>query len=443
MKGNEMRNRTFFLLKGHGVYNVLLPFFMPVAFLSLMMFPSLAFCASWEPIGPEGGNFIFSMTNPADANEVTAITTSPSPSNVYRSTDAGASWSKVGEIPSSYVYDVSAFDFSTLYAISSSRCYRSVDGGVSWTAASMPSSVGWPYRVCADPTDSSKVYAAGYIYDYQIYPYTYSMVFFKSTDGGLNWSASSFFTFDSFYPYDMAISESNPGVMYVSGYKQINKDSFGVLLQTLDGGNTWTDISSSVDPERYNYFESVAIDPTDENKVYVGGTYFYRSTREGHGNELSWVRSATRSYYYTIDIDPVEPSRIYAAGYQSVSVSSDYGQSWTIQSGCIRSSGRHIEVAPADPSKIYVSSYAGLIMSSDSGATWSPAHNGIYAASIAAIAVAPSTVIIQNSGYLMAYRRVRTATWQDVVTPESCGEVCDILINPDNPDAVLILEGSG
>jgi len=262
LKGDDMRIRAMFISKECGVYNVLLTF---IVFLSLIILPSAAICASWEPIGPEGGSFIFSMTNPADANEVTAITTSPSPSNVYRSTDAGASWSKIGEIPYSYIYDVSAFDFTTLYAITSSRCYRSMDGGVSWTTASLPSSVGWAYRVCADPTDSSKVYAAGYIYDYQIYPYTYSMVFFKSTDGGLNWSASSFFTFDSFYPYDMAISESNPSVMYVSGYKQVNKESFGALLQTLDGGNTWT--QWSIDLEA---FADQNVDLTNIDKFYIG-----------------------------------------------------------------------------------------------------------------------------------------------------------------------------
>jgi photosystem II stability/assembly factor-like uncharacterized protein len=432
-----------FLSKEHSVYTFPMFYLLPVTFLSLMMFPSMAFCESWEPIGPEGGNFIFSMTNPMDANEVTVITTSPSPTNVYRSTDAGASWSKIGEIPSFYVSDVSAFDFSTIYAITSSRCYRSTDGGTSWTESRLPSSSGWAYYVRAHPTDSSKVYAAGYVSDYQSYPYTYSMVFFKSTDGGLSWSVSSFFTFDTFYPYDMAISKSNPSVMYVAGYKQISNTYFGALLKTEDGGNTWTDISSSVNTEPFNFFDSVAIDPTDENKVYVGGDDVYRSVREGRGRELTWVRSATRFNCYTIDIDPVEPSRIYAGGYERVSVSTDYGQSWRTYNDCIRSSARHIEIAPADPSKIYVASYGGLYKSPNSGATWDSTHNGIYAARIAAIAVAPSTVIVQNSGYLMAYGRGRIASWRDVVTPESCGEVCDILIHPDDPDTVLILEGYG
>ncbi len=439
-----MKTRAMFISNEPDVFALPLSFMLTIIFLSLTITPSAVFCDSWHPIGPEGGNFIFSMTNPMNANEVTAITTSPSPSNVYRSTDGGISWNKIGEIPSSYLYDVSAFDFSTIYAISGYQCYRSADGGVNWTIASMPYSMGWAHHVCVDPTDSSKVYAAGYESEYQNNTFIYNMVFFKSTDGGLNWSVSPFFSFEYFYPYDMAISKSNPSIMYVSGRKEVGNEYVGALMKTVDSGNTWTDISSSVDTERYSYFESIAIDPTDENRVYVGGNAFYRSVREGHGSELSWIRSSTRFNCNTIDIDPVDPSRIYTGGYQSISVSTDYGQIWTTYNGCTRNWVQNIEVAPADPSRIYASSITGLYKSLDSGATWGTAHEGIYAASIPVLAVDQWKIIVQNSGYLMAYdRRGRTPSWQDVVTPESCGEVCDILINPNDNDTVLILEGYG
>lgn len=447
MKGDEMNTRAIFIAKECGLNNLPLFFFLPVVFLSQMMLPSVAVCDSWQPIGPEGGNFIFSMTNPMDANEVTAITTSPSPSNVYGSVDAGASWNKIGEIPYAYISDVSAYDFSTIYAISGSRCYRSIDGGASWTSASLPSSSGYAYCVCVDPTDSSKVYASGYFSDYNNYPYSYSMAFFKSDNGGRNWSASSFFTFDYFYPQDMAISSSNPNVIYVAGIKELRVGNsynyYGALFKSTDAGESWTDISGSVESERSNYFYSVAVDPTDEDRVYVGGSYFYSSARTGRGHELSWQRSSTRLSPYSIKVDPVEPSRIYITGYQSISVSTDYGQSWITHYDCVHSSAQHVEVAPADHSKVYVSSYAGFYKSADSGTTWDTAHNGIYAASIPALAASPTKVIIQNSGYLMAYIRSRTAAWQYVVTPESCGTVCDILLNPEDPDTVLILEDYG
>jgi photosystem II stability/assembly factor-like uncharacterized protein len=420
---------------------------LPSAFLLsgvcfwLLALPSLAFCASWEPIGPDGGSFIFSVTNPANANEVTAITTSPSPSYVWRSTDAGTTWTKIGEIPYSYISDVSAFDFSTLYAISSSRCYRSTDGGATWTESRLPSNAGWAYNVCVDPTDGSKVYAAGY--EYISSDQIERLAFFKSTDGGLSWSASSCFNFDYFGPQDMAISKSNPNVIYVAGYKAVGLYSYGALLKSSDAGNTWTDISSSVDSERYNYFYAVAVDPTDADKVYVGGSYFYRTARTPRGTELTWTRSPTPLFIYTIGIDPVEPSRIYIGGYQSVGVSTDYGQSWTLHPNCVKSAAMHVQAAFANPSTVYVSTYAGFYKSPDLGTTWTPAHQGIRAAMIPALAVAPSTVLIQSNSYLMAHNRDADGAWQYVVTPESCGVVCDILINPSDPDIVLILEDYG
>ncbi len=440
MKGTKMRKSERYFLSGGGVGRIWFAFSFPVVFTFLLMFPSVTLCASWEPIGPDGGNFIFSMTNPANADEVTAITTSPSPSYVWRSTDAGATWSKIGEIPYPYVYDVSAFD-STLYAISSSRCFRSTDGGISWSESRLPSSSGYAYQICAHPTDSRIVCAAGYKYDSS--SRTESLAFFRSTDGGLSWSASSFFTFDYFHPLEMAVSVTNPSVIYVSGIKEAGSYYGGVLLTSTDGGRSWTDITSSLETENYNSFYSVAVDPTDGDKVYVGGAYFYRSVRTPRGTDLTWTRSRAPLFIYSLSVDPVNPSRIYASGYESVAASTDYGTSWNLRSNSVKSSARHIAVAPADPSRVYVSSYAGLYKSPDAGATWHPAYEGIRAARIAALAVDPSLILVQNSGYLMAYRKRRNFTWEEVVTPESCGEVCDILINPDNPDTVLILEGYG
>ena len=431
------------LLRCGSMNTIRLTVLVPVVLFCLLIFPSVTFCATWEPMGPDGGSFIFSTTNPANANEVTAITTYPSPSNVYRSNDAGATWSKIGEIPSSYVYDVSAFNFSTLYAITSSRCFRSMDGGATWTESRFPSSSGWAYRVCAHPTNSRIVYAGGYYSNYDSYPYTYSMVFFRSTDGGMNWTASQFFTFEYFYPYNMAISKSNPSVLYICGYKDTGNQYSPALLTTSDGGNTWTDISSAVETEPYLLFTSVAVDPIDDAKVYVAGDYFYRGARTGRDQNLSWTRSPTPRYIYSMGIDPVDPSRIYLGMYESIATSMDSGRSWNIINNSVKHATEHIAVAPADPSKIYISSYAGFYKSPDFGSNWDTAHGGIYAARINAMAVDPRMILVQNNGYLMSYGRGRNITWEDVVTPESCGEVCDILINPDNPNTVLILEGYG
>ena len=448
-----MRKTAICFPKEDRFYRIPFTTLLAVASGFLLMLPSVAFCASWEPVGPSGGNFVGSVTNPTDASQITVVTTSPSPSNVYRSTDGGASWSKIGEIPTSYVSDVSAFDFSKLYAISGSRCYLSSDGGANWTYSSFPSNSGWAYHVCVDPTGrGNKVYAVGYLYNSS--DRTYSMAFFKSTSSGRDWSARSFFTFEYFYPYDMAISRSNTSVMYVAGYKRIGNDYYGLLLKSSDGGNSWTDISSSVDASPGDFY-GVAIDPTDPDRVYVGcfyysfgsyGYYVYRSESTGLTGELSWTRVATDSYAFSIGIDPTEPSNIYTAGHKAVAVSRDYGQSWVTHNDCIKGQGIHIEVAPAAPSTVYVSSSNGLFKSSDSGSTWDFAHEGIKATRVSALAVAPSkptTVLIEYEGCEMMGSYDSGNNWDYLGYFVICGNVCDILINPLDENVVLALEGDG
>jgi len=448
-----MRKIAICLSRPDSFYKIPFATLLVVAFLFLLMLPSVAFCALWKSIGPSGGNFVGSVTNPTDANQITVVTTSPSPSNVYRSTDGGASWGKIGEIPTSYVSDVSAFDFSKLYAISSYRCYRSTDGGANWTYASFPSDSGWAYHVRVDPTDSNKVYAVGYKYD--SFNRTYSMALFKSTNGGRNWNARSFFTFEYFYPYDMAISRSNPSVMVVAGYKRIGNNYYGLLLKSTDGGNNWTDISSSVDASPNGNFYAVAIDPTDPDRVYVGGYcysyfgfpyYIYRSESRGRTGELFWTRAAIDSYAFSIGIDPTEPSNIYAAGLNTICISTDYGQTWVTHSDCMKGQGIHIEVAPAEPSTVYISSSNGFFKSSDSGNTWNFAHEDIHATRVSALAVAPSnptTVLIEYDGCEVMGSYDSGNNWDYLGYFVICGNVCDILINPLDENVVLALEGDG
>jgi len=282
---------------------------------------------------------------------------------------------------------------------------------------------------------------------------TYNMAFFKSTNSGRNWSARQFFTFEYFYPYDMAISRSDPSVMYVSGHKRIGRDYYGLLLKSSDGGDSWTDISSSVDASPKVYFYAVAIDPTDKERVYVGCYYYYQdsyyiycSERIGRSGELSWTRVPISAYALSISIDPIEPSNIYAAGEKTVAVSRDYGRSWITYDECIKGQGIHIEAAPAAPSTVYISSSNGLFKSLDSGNTWDFAHEGINAVRVPALAVAPlkpTTILIEYEGCEMMGSYDSGNNWDYLGYFLICGNVCDILINPLDENVVLALEGDG
>jgi len=446
MKGDEMRNIPMCFFKTGRLYSVLF------AFLVILILPAVSFCESWECVGPSGGYFLGSVTNPADASQVTVVTNGPS--NVYQSMDGGVNWNKIGEIPTSnYVLnDMCAFDFSTLYAIAGGRCYRSTDGGINWSSANFASSAS-AYRICVDPVDSSKVYAVGL--EYNSTNRTYSLAFFKSTDGGQRWIVSSLFSFDYLYPYSMAVSRSNPDVIYITGYKSTGSEYYGALFKSADGGATWADISSSVETEPYFFFYSVVVDPDDAEKVYIGGDfYIYRSERTGRGRDLTWSRTQIQLYPLSLEVDPVNPSRLYAAGVNfignqttySVGVSTDYGQSWTLHNDCIQSEAVQVEVAGAAPSTVYISTYNGFFKSIDSGNSWTIAHEGIHATRITALAVAPSrpsTVVVEYDGCGLMGSYNSGANWDYLGYFVGCGNVCDIIINPDNADAVLALEGAG
>jgi photosystem II stability/assembly factor-like uncharacterized protein len=359
--------------------------------------------------------------------------------------DGGASWSKIGEIPTSGgLVDFSAFDFSNLFAITDIGCHHSTDGGANWSYAAFPSSEVQASRVCVDPTDSNTVYAAA--------GGERGLTFFKSPDAGLTWSMSEFFVSGDFNFYgvsDMAISKSNPDTIYVVGGKGEGWDTDGVLLHSSDGGTSWTDVSSSFESLPW-IFDFVVIDPTDSNRVYVVKKHaFYRGTVEDSENgNISWICYSTDfGWVSSIVIDPTDTSRIYISDREGVHVSTDYGELWVrYGDDCFGGKAiQHIEVAPASPSTIYVCTDSDFFKSVDSGQTWSSVDS-VRATRISAIAVAPSqpaTILVERAGHGVMGSYDSGRIWTDLGYFVGCGNVCDILINPIDEDVVLALEGWG
>lgn len=409
---------------------------LPGVFLMLLVLSSPALADSWECIGPEGGSFVGAVTDPTNADTVIAVTSYPSACQVFRTDNGGASWAKISEIPETSLYDMCGFDISTLYVNSYQGCYSSKDAGVTWTYTAWPTGAGYAYSMCTHPTDPNKVYAGGYLYSG-----TYDAIFFDSPDGGITWRSKS--TGVSMITYGIAVAKSDPNVIYMAGY-QISGSLYGMgVAQSLDGGTTWRDISSAVDTDQYQYGFSVAIDPTNEDNVYVGGYRFYRSTDGG----ATWTKNTANSYYInSIGVDPATPANVYLGDNACVYMSGDYGQTLTKHSGCIAGYVEHMEVAPALCSSVYAAAtYGGLFKSEDYGATWNPGHTGIYAASIPSMAVAPSqpeTVFMDlyaASSLLATYDS--GDNWTAVTYPNGCsGTIEELMVSSIDPDNVIALE---
>jgi len=384
--------------------------------------------------------------DPANEDTLTIVGSSPSPADVYRSYDGGDSWTNIGNVGAYSIYGVAAYDFDTLYAFGYDSgtglygCASSKDGGATWSWSTVAD--GYPNWVCTHPTDASKVYMAGYRYDYTVYDYY--AVFYWSTDGGATWSQMDLpdGAWDGGVVMGMGLAPTNPDVMYITGYQwDPSYNYYALTYKTTDGGLTWTDISAQVDPDPYGEMWAIMIDPTDENVIHGGGWYYTHSSWDGGA---TWTRHSMEMLGAQAgDIDPTNTDIVYVGNGDHVYKSIDQGHAWTDITGGFGGYAGMIRVAPSMPSTVYQANpYGGCFKSVDYGETWAAAHSGIKAASCTTVATAPSMPNMTlgttlGSQMIASYDSMETFT--ELTYPPACtvGNFSDILICSTDPDIVL------
>ncbi len=162
---------------------------------------------------------------------------------------------------------------------------------------------------------TENIYCAGQIWTQSIYV----MALHKTTDGGKSWSSHKI---TSAYGIGqaVAVASHDKNVIYVGGLRS----NTGALYKSTDGGQNWTELGNSVFNKFYNNMYDIAIDPVDNNKIYVGcDEGLYRSTDGG----ISWKKINAYSIK-DILIHPEETNKIYAVGYVGVLYSEDRGNNW-------------------------------------------------------------------------------------------------------------------
>jgi hypothetical protein len=143
----------------------------------------------------------------------------PGPSSVYKSPDAGGTWSRIASAlsinPGTLVADPTRP--STLYAGDyEGGVYKSVDGGSTWRGGLLGNYVS---ALAIDPRDPATLYAGTYF------------GIFKSVDADLTWRLAST-DLNEYGVNALAINPRNPSTLYAGTYR-------GVFRST-DGGATWS-----------------------------------------------------------------------------------------------------------------------------------------------------------------------------------------------------------
>ena len=302
----------------------------------------------------------------------------------------------------------------------------------------------------------------------------------KTTDYGRTW----FPIFDD-QPTgsigDVAVAPSNPNTIYVGSGEGLQRPDLSVgdgMYKSTDAGKTW----SYLGLKNVQQIGGLAIDPTNENKIFVaalGHPYgpntergIYRSTDGGKNWEKVLYKDENTGAVQ-VTIDPTNPNVVYAdmwAGRQGpwengawngkesgLFKSTDGGTTWKKLTTGLPTTDQGLGrigfcIALSDPNRLYATVDAGqaggIYRSDDAGETWKrTASDNRYwgrAADFAEVKVDPKNADIVYSANVVTWKSTDSGkTWNAFRGAPGGDDYHRIWINPNNSDIILIASDQG
>lgn len=258
--------------------------------------------------------------------------------------------------------------------------YRSDDAGDTWTHLGLDETR-HTGRVVVHPTDPNTVWvgAVG-----NLWAPSEDRGVFRSTNGGADWEKVLFV--DRYTGVtDMAINPDDPDVLYAAAYQR-QRTAWGFngggpgsgIYKSTDGGDSWTELTVGL-PSGDKGRIGLAVAESNPQVVMAlvesdqpGGSGVYRSEDAG----LSWEKVSDQNirpmYYSHIFIDPNDDEVVYTLATRSY-VSEDGGRTFsqialapTYDVG-IHADHHSLWINPSDPNHLYMVGDAGMHESYDRG----------------------------------------------------------------------------
>jgi photosystem II stability/assembly factor-like uncharacterized protein len=264
---------------------------------------------------------------------------------IYKSLDGGSTWTHLGlrdgrQIASMAVDPANANRLFVAvlghpYGPNEERgVYRSLDGGATFQRVLFENENAGAFDVVLDPRDPKIVYAT--LWAARQAPWEIGASFempgsgiFKSTDGGTTWTQLH----DGLPPRigraEVAVSRSNPQVVYAYADVKSNSSESGGLYRSSDGGTHFARVNDADEiAQRGDDLVSLAVDPADSNVVYLTNTSTYRST-DGGKTMVAIKGAPGGDDYHTVWINPQNPRIVALASDQGATISVDGGATWS------------------------------------------------------------------------------------------------------------------
>ncbi len=315
---------------------------------------------------------------------------------VWRTDNAGITWKPLFDDQASYSVGCVRVDPSrpeviwvgTGEAVSGRHVawgdgvYRSSDRGDSWIRMGLEHSEHIS-DILIDPRDGNVVYVAA---EGPLWSSGGERGLFKTTDGGVSW-APVLLVDDDTGVTSATFAPDDPDTIYAATYQRRRRVwSFlgggpgSGIHTTADGGATWQRITSGL-PESQMGRIGLAVTPASPELVYATieaadekERGFYRSTNRGQSWERrnEYLSGGTGPHYYQeIFASPTDPECVYQADV-FLHVTKDGGKTFrNMEDGKHKHSDNHVVwIDPTDSGHLVVGCDAGLYETFDDGEAW-------------------------------------------------------------------------
>jgi photosystem II stability/assembly factor-like uncharacterized protein len=273
--------------------------------------------------------------------------------------------------------------------------YRSTDAGKTWTHLGLPDAQQIP-QIAVDPRNPNRVFAAVLGHPYG--PNDQRGVF-RSLDGGKTWTRVLYRDVNT-GASDVEIDPKHPEVVYAALWESRlgpseDGNEFraagGGLFKSTDGGTTWKQLKNGLPANGVQF--DIAIAPSQPNRLYVELTTMEPSaygTAKGAGMfrsddaGASWTRITTDERpmmkigggdLMVPVVDPKNPDVVYVASLVAMK-SVDGGKTWTWLKGAPGGDDyQNLWINPSDPNVFVLVSDQGANVTVNGGKTWSSWYN--------------------------------------------------------------------
>jgi len=347
----------------------------------------------WRELGPyRGGRSVAVVGSATRPNEYYFGTTG---GGVFKSTDGGNAWAPVSD---KYfggtigAVEVAASNPDIVYAgggeyplrgnvSHGDGVWKSTDAGKTWTFKGLGDSkhIG---DIIVHPTNPELVYVA--VLGHAFGP-NETRGIYRSKDGGNSWQ-KILYKNDSTGAVDLVMDPNNPSVLY-AGFWQVQRKPWQLvsggagsgMFKTADGGDTWTEITRKPGLPAGIWGDiGISVSGANSNRVYAiieakeGGVY--RSDDAGATwQKMNGESSLTQRawYYMKIHADPKNQDVVYVNNV-SFQKSTDGGKTFRPVRGLPHGDSHDLWISPTDPNRMIEADDGGATVSTDGGRTWTP-----------------------------------------------------------------------